>query len=251
MVHVAHLMILPPKKRDRDICLIRDKSAYYHQSNVPPLTAVCPPPWGPWGSFYTTGIWGRCHGQDTAKGGLNHRRFQRTCQEKFFAFPLSGWDGDVEGQSRERDKRSAHCTLSSETSSNKLIASAERDWSRWMVALWSLSSLRPWASSCRSPSCSWAPVGKDRFVEEEHDQTWFLFFWWASYSQTCLEHKCYQRIPENQYAQTFMGCYHVLFPDQPLSGLPILTSGSASRVAATLARFHQIWWDLGESKNAL
>ena len=132
-----------------------------------------------------------------------------------------------------------------------LIASAERDWSRWMVALWSLSSLRPWASSCRSPSCSWAPVGKDRFVEEEHDQTWFLFFWWASYSQTCLEHKCYQRIPENQYAQTFMGCYHVLFPDQPLSGLLILTSGSASRVAATLARFHQIWWDLGESKNAL
>ena len=229
-----------PKKKNCDICLTRNKRACSLQSNVPPLTAVCPPPWGPWGSFYTTGIWGRCHGQDTAKGGLNHRRLQRTCQEKFFAFPLSGWDGDVEGQSRERDKRSAHCTLSSETSSNKLIASAERGLTRWMIALWSLSSLRPWASSCRSPSCSWARTGllKKNMIKPD------FCFLWASYSQTCLEHKCYQRISENQYAQNFMGCYHVLFSDQPLSGLPILTSGSASRVAATLARFHQIWWDL-------
>ena len=29
-----------------DICLTHDKSAYYHKSNVPPQTAVCPPPHG-------------------------------------------------------------------------------------------------------------------------------------------------------------------------------------------------------------
>ena len=56
MFHGAHLIILPQKRaRNRDIFLTRDKSAEQHQSNVPPLTAVCPPPWGPWGSLYRTG----------------------------------------------------------------------------------------------------------------------------------------------------------------------------------------------------
>ena len=44
-----------PKKKNCDICLTRNKRACSLQSNVPPLTAVCPLPWEPLESLYTTG----------------------------------------------------------------------------------------------------------------------------------------------------------------------------------------------------
>ena len=40
MIRRAYLMIWPQKACNCDICLTRAKSAYYHQSNVPPQTAV-------------------------------------------------------------------------------------------------------------------------------------------------------------------------------------------------------------------
>ena len=36
------------KTHNHFICLIRERSAYCHQSNVPPQTAVFPLPWRPW-----------------------------------------------------------------------------------------------------------------------------------------------------------------------------------------------------------
>ena len=36
------------KTHNRYICLIKKRSAYCHQSNVPPETAVSPQPWLPW-----------------------------------------------------------------------------------------------------------------------------------------------------------------------------------------------------------
>ena len=42
----------PPKKRNRDICLTRDKSAYYPSQMCPLLTAVCPPPHGGRGGHF-------------------------------------------------------------------------------------------------------------------------------------------------------------------------------------------------------
>ena len=44
------------KTHNRYICLIRGRSAYCHQSNVPPQTDMCPQPWLPWLEDLRTGI---------------------------------------------------------------------------------------------------------------------------------------------------------------------------------------------------
>ena len=43
------------KAHNHNICLTRDKSTFFCQSNVPPQTGVCPHPWVPGVSDYRTG----------------------------------------------------------------------------------------------------------------------------------------------------------------------------------------------------